>query len=270
MEIRLVSCVGREWDLRLGYLRQLPLVQQSSVRQMVCLYQFSLSFHFQNKTLYIFCISQIPINPTIMIKSRFQYSLIYNPGSQYLFKIFLVSGDFKPQRGQHMTWCGLFLPLPLPHSYASFNHRSKTIQDPFRDSTESIYIHVFNSFQMPLASFVVKAGGLRAFVLLSLEPLPSRALRRVSLSTNQSAIQAHKAETKRSSLIDLRSGSASCKLPKSPVLGTGQDILVAKAKRDREQFLYRGRTKCPRWCFWMYGDCGAGFQSRGVVNRGVG
>lgn len=87
------------------------------------------------------------------------------------------------------------------------------------------------------------------------------------LSTNQSAIQAHKAVTKRSSLIDLRSGSASCKLPKSPVLGAGQDIL---AKREREQSLYRGRTKCPRWCFRMYGDCGAGFQSRGVVNHGVG
>ena len=54
------------------------------------------------------------------------------------------------------------------------------------------------------------------------------------LSTNQSSTQAHKAETRRSSLIDLRSGSASCKLPKSPVLGAGQDILVAKAKRERE------------------------------------
>lgn len=122
----------------------------------------------------------MPSNLRIMLKSRFQYSVIYNPGSQYLFKILLVSGDFKPQRGQHITCCGLCLPLPLPHSYASFNRRSKAIRDPFRDSTESFYIHVFYSFQMPLATFVLKAGGPHAFVLLSLEPLPSRALRRVS------------------------------------------------------------------------------------------
>lgn len=44
-------------------------------------------------------------------------------------------------------------------------------------------------------------------------------------------MQAHKAETKRSSLIDLRRSSASCKPPKSPVLGAGQEIPVAEAKR---------------------------------------
>lgn len=82
MEIRLVSCVGREWDVKLGYSRQLPLVQSRGSEKkelLMAALQWMLSLN-------IFKIAHYKISFSERISNKYEKT---KNKTQILFVLFL-------------------------------------------------------------------------------------------------------------------------------------------------------------------------------------
>lgn len=167
MEIRLVSCVGREWDLKLGYSRQLPLVQSSGSEKkelFMDALQWMLSF-----TLDIFKIAHYKI---IFSQQMFLFFYFWKQKSNMCDTCFHFASVFalylSSCNSTYTAWIWTFWIQEITWQWVIIP-KVQTLTNFFRKLHTLLYILYIFLQQLAANDFVVEEKALILFVLLSLK-----------------------------------------------------------------------------------------------------